>query len=350
MKKVNQQKNAKKALTSNHGNQRLQVRSLVLGLSIGFASAASISSIASNTSTNGLSITQTAINSVGSNSTPITNSYTNTVTSNIPTINASPFMPDDNSIEATAAIDAATVGCGDANTQGSIAWTQQEVIKNRQILNTAPVDIDALFNGSGGGAGSGCFSDIAKLVDLSIAIPDFSGMKAAAIAALRQYATRKVCTMVNEATAKALEPLNNAIDIINKNGTIDLNGAVQGAISGGLNKIDPDLANIYKTQAPAGQNVTLFPEGSTTFNTDVKNAQSTVDNAINGIGNPTTPPQTTNTNSGSGTTWTNQSASSSPMQNTPVDNLQAQVQGNQPLPKTEPRDGSKQSIFGSIFN
>ncbi|MFP0285849.1 hypothetical protein [Acinetobacter baumannii] len=270
------------------------------------------------------------------------NSYTNTVTSNIPTITSSPFVADDNSAAAQSAINTAAVGCGDANTQGSIAWTQQEVIKNRQILNTAPVDIDALFNGSSGGSsGSSCFSDITKMIDLSIAIPDFSGMKAAAIAALRAYATRKVCTMVNEATKKALEPLNNAIDIINKNGTIDLNGAVQGAVTGGLGKIDPELADIYKTQAPTGQSVNVFPTETTQFNTDLKNVQNSVNNSIGGMTNPTG----ANTTGGSnGNTWSN---STNPTATASTGNLAASTQGNQTQNNTS--SGSKSSIFDSIF-
>ncbi|WP_228267477.1 hypothetical protein [Acinetobacter baumannii] len=63
-----------------------------------------------------------------------------------------------------SAIEASSVGCGDASQQGSIAWTQQEVIKNRQILNTAPVDIDALFNGSKGSSSGSCFQISRRLL------------------------------------------------------------------------------------------------------------------------------------------------------------------------------------------
>lgn len=214
------------------------------GIVLGVSSAIALSTTASVG--DGLSTIQSSLNQTSNTSTNITNSYTNTTTSTIPTLSASPFAASSNATAAQSAIEASSVGCGDASQQGSIAWTQQEVIKNRQILNTAPVDIDALFNGSKGSSSGSCFSDITKIIDLSVAIPDWGGMRAAAIAALRQYAQRKVCTMVNEATKKALEPLNNAIDIINKNGTIDLNGAVQGAITGGLGKLDPDLAIYIK--------------------------------------------------------------------------------------------------------
>lgn len=337
--------------TSKNSNHGLQTRSLVLGLSIGLAIATSISTVASTTNGNVLSNVQNNLNSVNGASTTVGNSYTNTITSNIPTITSSPFMADDNSAAAQSAIDGATVGCGDPNTQGSIAWTQQEVIKNRQILNTAPVDIDALFNGSSGGSsGSSCFSDITKLIDLSVVIPDFSGMKAAAIAALRAYATRKVCTMVNEATKKALEPLNNAIDIINKNGTIDLNGAVQGSITGGLGKLDPELADIYKTQAPQGQNVTVFPTDQTTFNNDLKNVQDSVNGAINGI---STPNQNQTGTGSTGTTWNNSNnpTQAATLQTTPVENLQAQQKNNSTNQSQPASSGSsKSSIFDSIFN
>lgn len=234
------------------------------GIVLGVSSAIALSTTASVG--DGLSTIQSSLNQTSNTSTNITNSYTNTTTSTIPTLSASPFAASSNATAAQSAIEASSVGCGDASQQGSIAWTQQEVIKNRQILNTAPVDIDALFNGSKGSSSGSCFSDITKIIDLSVAIPDWGGMRAAAIAALRQYAQRKVCTMVNEATKKALEPLNNAIDIINKNGTIDLNGAVQGAITGGLGKLDPDLANIYQTQAPQGETVNIFDSNQTTFN------------------------------------------------------------------------------------
>jgi len=166
-------------------------------------------------------------------------------------------------------------------------------------------------------------------------------MKAAAIAALRAYATRKVCTMVNEATKKALEPLNNAIDIINKNGTIDLNGAVQGAVTGGLGKIDPELADIYKTQAPTGQSVNVFPTETTQFNTDLKNVQNSVNNSISGMTNPTG----TNTTGGSnGSTWSN---ATNPTATASTGNLAASAQGNQTQSNTN--SGSKSSIFDSIF-
>ncbi|WP_436899572.1 hypothetical protein [Acinetobacter gyllenbergii] len=322
----------------HHG---LHLRSIVIGVCFGLAAATSISSIASNTNPNSLLTAQNNVNNINQQSTTVGNSYTNTITSNIPTITSSPVVADDNSADAQSAINTAAVGCGDASTQGSIAWTQQEVLKNRQILNTAPVDIDALFNGSSGGSsGSSCFADITKMIDLSIAIPDFSGMKAAAIAALRAYATRKVCTMVNEATKKALEPLNNAIDIINKNGTIDLNGAIQGAVTGGLGKIDPELADIYKTQAPAGQSVNVFPTETTQFNTDLQNVQNSVNNSINGMVNPST--GSNNSNGSNGNTWSN---ATNPTANT--GNLAANSQTNPAQNNTS--SGNKSSIFDSIF-
>lgn len=180
---------------------------------------------------------------------------------------------------------------------------------------------------------------------MSVAIPDWGGMRAAAIAALRQYAQRKVCTMVNEATKKALEPLNNAIDIINKNGTIDLNGAVQGAITGGLGKLDPDLANIYQTQAPQGETVNIFDSNQTTFNTDVAKVQDQVNGAINQIGTigtNTGSTGSTNPTGTSGTTWSNNTSTQS------IPNLSANT-SNQTQQKAQPQEASRSSIFDALF-
>ncbi|WP_173912985.1 hypothetical protein [Acinetobacter sp. Marseille-Q1618] len=361
MKKVKKIE-SKNTLTSSNSNPRLQLRGVLVGLTIGLVGATSVSSIASMgaggnpnpepINPTALTTAQNNLNLSNSTSTAVTNSYSNTVTSNIPTITATPVVADSSATEAQAAVDAATVGCGDAATEGSIAWTQQEVIKNRQILNTAPVDVDALFNGSSGsGSGSNCFADITKLIDLSVAIPDFSGMKAAAIAALRQYAQRKVCTMVKEATEKALAPLNNAIEIINKNGTIDLNGAVSGSISGGLSKLDPELANLYETQAPKGESVNLFPAGSTDFSNDINKVQDTVNNAIGSIGGGSSPTTTTNTNTGSSvgnsdTTWNNSNHLGNQTKNL-TENVQAQTNSNAQQ-NTETK--TKSSLFESIFN
>jgi hypothetical protein len=313
------------------------------GIVLGVSSAIALSTTASVG--DGLSTIQSSLNQTSNTSTNITNSYTNTTTSTIPTLSASPFAASSNATAAQSAIEASSVGCGDASQQGSIAWTQQEVIKNRQILNTAPVDIDALFNGSKGSSSGSCFSDITKIIDLSVAIPDWGGMRAAAIAALRQYAQRKVCTMVNEATKKALEPLNNAIDIINKNGTIDLNGAVQGAITGGLGKLDPDLANIYQTQAPQGETVNIFDSNQTTFNTDVAKVQDQVNGAINQIGTigtNTGSTGSTNPTGTSGTTWSNNTSTQS------IPNLSANT-SNQTQQKAQPQEASRSSIFDALF-
>ena len=72
-----------KISSSNHG---LQLRSLVIGVCFGLATATSISSIASNTGLNSLGSTQSNVESINQQSSTVGNSYTNTVTSNIPTI------------------------------------------------------------------------------------------------------------------------------------------------------------------------------------------------------------------------------------------------------------------------
>lgn len=165
---------------------------------------------------------------------------------------------------ANQVISAEVSSCADATQADSLAYAQRMSLDSRQRIALAPVNIDEMFNPS---SSNNCFADITKLVDLSIAIPDLSAMGQAALQALRQYATQKACQAVNDATRKAIEPLNKAIDVLNQNGQIDLSGLANGAVQSQLGKIDPELANVYVPPSN-GTTVTVFNSNQTTFGVD----------------------------------------------------------------------------------
>jgi len=82
------------------------------------------------------------------------------------------------------------------------------------------------------------------------------------------YAKQKACSAIKEATSELVSPINSAIDKINNNygKYLDLNGMANGALSGGLSKLDPELGNIYSKKSPsAGYTIQPFSTAQTTF-------------------------------------------------------------------------------------
>ena len=75
-------------------------------------------------------------------------------------------------------------------------------------------------------------------------------------------------SQIKEATSELVSPINSAIDKINNNygKYLDLNGMANGALSGGLSKLDPELGNIYSKKSPStGYTIQPFSTAQTTF-------------------------------------------------------------------------------------
>lgn len=76
------------------------------------------------------------------------------------------------------------------------------------------VDVDSIFRPAKSG---GCFAELGQIPDLSVQIPSFSasnilnGLKGA----LKDYATKKVCDAVYEASSELVGPINEAMNDLN---------------------------------------------------------------------------------------------------------------------------------------
>jgi len=185
--------------------------------------------------------------------------------------------------EVAQDIAAAQTECADISNPNGLAAAAAAAYQDRNTIAAATPNVDKLFNIAEDG---GCFSALKDFPNLSVAIPSLSSIANALKNTMIKYATRKVCNAVNEALSEAIDPINNAIGEIAKNGEIDLAGAVNTGMINKAYEIDPDLGRV--TQTVGSDEYTL--SGLLTNN------ESTVPDTGNNTGsnNSTNPQATTN--------------------------------------------------------
>lgn len=163
-------------------------------------------------------------------------------------------------LSAAAEAEAKRCAAGEEGTQG--AAIRDAVAIHTSFASVGP-DVEKFFD-----ANHDCFAQLNKLYDLSFSIPSLSSITNAAQEAVLDYAKQKACSAIKEATSELVSPINSAIDKINNNygKYLDLNGMANGALSGGLSKLDPELGNIYSKKSPsAGYTIQPFSTAQTTF-------------------------------------------------------------------------------------
>ena len=163
-------------------------------------------------------------------------------------------------LSAAAEAEAKRCAAGEEGTQG--AAIRDAVAIHTSFASVGP-DVEKFFD-----ANHDCFAQLNKLYDLSFSIPSLASITNAAQEAVLDYAKQKACSAIKEATSELVSPINSAIDKINNNygKYLDLNGMANGALSGGLSKLDPELGNIYRNKSPsAGYTIQPFSTAQTTF-------------------------------------------------------------------------------------
>lgn len=168
---------------------------------------------------------------------------------------------DENALSESAKKEAEACAAGAEGSQGEAI--QNAVGIHTTIASVGP-DVEKFFNQN-----HDCFAKLNKLYDLSFSIPSLSSILNKAQEAVIDYATQKACTAVKEATTEIVAPLNAAIDKVNNQygKYLDLNGMANGAVSGGLSKLDPSLGSTYSNSAPAASyTIQPFSTEQTTFN------------------------------------------------------------------------------------
>jgi len=155
--------------------------------------------------------------------------------------------------------------CATGDAEGSIGNAIQNALKIHTELAAAMPNTEELFSPMGD-----CFSGLLGVWDLSFAIPSLSSIRSAVSSALVKFATKKVCTAMDQARSMVTTPINQAISGLTAGtgmgGIGDLNGLSNGLISGGLTMIDPELGWQYsKPPAQTEYTTNLNPFSGTSL-------------------------------------------------------------------------------------
>ena len=138
-------------------------------------------------------------------------------------------------------VDAAAAECADLDNPNGLGAAQKAATDDRFAFIGAVTNTDKLFDA---GNKNGCFNALTNFPNLSVAIPSLSSIGDALKKTLVDYATRKVCTAVNDALSEVISPINGALDKLSQNGQIDLSGKFNTKMREKLYKIDPELGRV----------------------------------------------------------------------------------------------------------
>ena len=141
-------------------------------------------------------------------------------------------------IQATTA-DAAN--CADPANVNGLAHAQQKTLSDMKAMILTPINTDKIFSAASKG---GCFNALKDFPNLSVSIPSLTGIANALKATMIKYATRKVCTAVNDALEEVIGPINEIMEELSSSGQIDLTGQVNKKMMEELYKIDPELGRV----------------------------------------------------------------------------------------------------------
>lgn len=150
--------------------------------------------------------------------------------------------------ELKAGTDLLSEECADPDVEGSLGEAQKEAIEDQKKMATSSIDIGRSFDI---GKKNGCFSSLSDFPDLSIGIPSLTAILESIKGALVDYATRKVCSAVNDALTEALNPISDALNSISDKRQLDLSGRVNREMMKKMYEFDSELGRQAKAPQPA---------------------------------------------------------------------------------------------------
>lgn len=98
-----------------------------------------------------------------------------------------------------------------AESENGMVKAAADALNIRAEVFSKYVDVNQIFQPKKQG---GCFADLGDIPDLSTTIPTWSGMADKLTGALKDYANKKVCDAVYEASAQVVGPINEAMSEI----------------------------------------------------------------------------------------------------------------------------------------
>ena len=149
--------------------------------------------------------------------------------------------------ESTVAADAKDC----AESENGLVKAASDALNIRAEVLSKYVDVNQIFQPQKQG---GCFADLGDIPDLSTTIPTWSGMQDKLIGALKEYANKKVCDAVYEASEQVIGPINEAMsEIQNYSQTYDFAKEFAG-VTGDKLGIDSNIFMPDKTTITYGIN------------------------------------------------------------------------------------------------
>lgn len=155
-----------------------------------------------------------------------------------------------------------------AESENGLVQAASDALNIRTQVLSKYVDVNQIFQPKKQG---GCFAELGDIPDLSTTIPTWSGMADKIVGALKDYANKKVCDAVYEASSQIVGPINDAMsEIQNYSQTYDFAKEFAGVTGDKLgldtNIFVPDKTTI--TYGVDGYNIkTESPDGTVTGGT-----------------------------------------------------------------------------------
>ncbi|HFG7030442.1 TPA: hypothetical protein ACGIK9_002927 [Acinetobacter baumannii] len=244
-----------------------RARYTLLGLMIGGAVSLSLPTVASSLNTSGSSAHQTVANTATtSGSQPGTGSINVLTTggtsasdnSNASLENMKQLMKIEGIVASTTAADAQSC----AQSEDGLMKTAADAVQMRTTVLSKVIDVNKIFQPAKQG---GCFAELGQIPDLSVIIPSYSNIGNILLEKLKDYANKKVCDAVYEASSQIVGPINEALNEINKySNAYDF--SKEFASVGDKWGLDPEIfVPSSKTEISygvGGFNVTEIPGGS----------------------------------------------------------------------------------------
>lgn len=197
-------------------------RSTVIGVFIGTALAISVPSIASEGFLAGGTNPMDAHNNVASTSTS-SGSKAGTGSINVLTTGGTSAADGSETAQANqskvteltgvsqSTVNADAQSC--AESDDGLVKAAADALNMRTTVLSKVVDVNQIFQPKKQG---GCFADLGEIPDLSVTIPTWSGMADKIVGALKDYANKKVCDAVYEASSQIVGPINESLAEIQK--------------------------------------------------------------------------------------------------------------------------------------
>lgn len=195
-------------------------RGTVIGAFIGTALAISVPSIASEGFMAGGTNPLDAHNNV-SNTSNASGSQPGTGSTNVLTTGGSSAADGSETSQANQAkvtdvtgtsqstVNADAKDC--AESENGLVKAASDALNIRTTVISKVVDVNQIFRPQKSG---GCFADLGDIPDLSMTIPTWSGMADKIVGALKDYANKKVCDAVYEASEQVIGPIRESMQEI----------------------------------------------------------------------------------------------------------------------------------------